>query len=196
MFASRFTALLDACVLAGALKRNVLLSLAAADFFRPRWSARILGETEAAIAGMLADKGASDSETAAQRQIVAMEAAFADARVEDYETLASLIDGLPDADDVHVVAAAAKAEASVIVTDNLRDFPAGVLAPFDLEARSADAFIADTLDLDMGRGLAALRDMRLRLKRPSHDAGSLLLKFEAHGLVESADLLRPWIEHL
>ena len=34
-----FTALLDACVLAGVLKRNLLLSLAEAELFRPRWSA-------------------------------------------------------------------------------------------------------------------------------------------------------------
>lgn len=49
MFANRFTALIDACVLAGALKRNLILSLAAAEFFRIRWSTRILDETETAI---------------------------------------------------------------------------------------------------------------------------------------------------
>ena len=196
MFASRFTALLDACVVAGALKRNVLLSLAAADFFRPRWSARILSETEAAIARMLADKGASDAQAVARRQIAAMEAAFADARVEDYERLIPRFEGLPDANDAHVIAAAVSAQASVIVTDNLRDFPAQTIRSHGIEAKSADTFIANTLDLDMGRGVAALRAMRLRLKRPFHDADDLLLKFEAHGLVESADLLRPWIDQL
>lgn len=38
MFANRFTALIDACALAGALKRNLLLTLAEAEFFRLRWS--------------------------------------------------------------------------------------------------------------------------------------------------------------
>lgn len=196
MFASRFTALLDACVVAGALKRNVLLSLAAADFFRPCWSARILSETENAIARMLADKGVSDAQSVARRQIAAMEAAFADARVEDFERLFPRLEGLPDVNDAHVIAAAVKAQASVIVTDNLRDYPTRIMKAHGVEAKSADAFIADTLDLDMGRGVAALRVMRLRLKRPFHDADDLLLKFEAHGLVESADLLRPWLEQL
>ncbi len=51
-YADRFTALIDACVLAGALRRNILLSLAEAGLFRPRWSARILDET--GIAKLLA----------------------------------------------------------------------------------------------------------------------------------------------
>lgn len=50
MFANRFTAFIDACSLAGALKRNLLLTLAEAEFFRLRWSIKVLDETEAAIA--------------------------------------------------------------------------------------------------------------------------------------------------
>jgi hypothetical protein len=48
VFANRFTALVDACVLAGALKRNLVLTRAEADLFHIRWSDRILDETEAA----------------------------------------------------------------------------------------------------------------------------------------------------
>ncbi|MEM9524145.1 MAG: hypothetical protein AAF982_09160 [Pseudomonadota bacterium] len=47
--ADRFTALIDACALGGALRRNMLLSLAEAGLFRPRWSARILDEIQKAI---------------------------------------------------------------------------------------------------------------------------------------------------
>lgn len=47
--ADRFTALLDACVLGGALRRNMLLSLAEAGLFRPRWSSRILDECHLAL---------------------------------------------------------------------------------------------------------------------------------------------------
>lgn len=48
-------ALLDANVLHGAHIRNLLLSLAAAGFFRPRWSVRILEETENAISRFTGD---------------------------------------------------------------------------------------------------------------------------------------------
>ncbi len=44
-YADRFTALIDACVLGGALRRNMLLSLADVGLFRPRWSSHILDET-------------------------------------------------------------------------------------------------------------------------------------------------------
>ncbi len=71
---------------------------------------------------------------------------------------------LPDQKDVHVLAAALKAQASTIVTENLRDFPAKVLGPLNIEARSGDAFIADTIALDPGRAGAAIRVMRERMK--------------------------------
>lgn len=47
--ADRFTVVLDSNVLVGALTRNVLLSLAEAGFFRPRWTTDILDEFERAF---------------------------------------------------------------------------------------------------------------------------------------------------
>jgi hypothetical protein len=52
-FANRYTAFIDACVLAGALRRDILLSLAEAEFFRVRWSRPFMDETRGAIASML-----------------------------------------------------------------------------------------------------------------------------------------------
>lgn len=57
MFANRYTAFIDACTLASALKRNLLLTLAEAEFFRVRWSVRVMDETQRAIATILIDKG-------------------------------------------------------------------------------------------------------------------------------------------
>ncbi len=116
MLADRFTAFLDACVLGSGLRRNILLSLAEAGLFRPRWSSRVLDETEKAIAvitGGSADTG---------RQRRAMEAAFPEALVSGFEHLEEGLQ-LPDMNDRHVVAAAIATAAAVIVTDNLKDFP-------------------------------------------------------------------------
>ena len=77
--ADRFTALLDACVLGGALRRNMLLSLAEAGLFRPRWSSRILDETQKAITQI------TKGETDGSRQRAAIEAAFPEALVTGYE---------------------------------------------------------------------------------------------------------------
>lgn len=193
MFANRFTVLVDACSLVPALNRNLLLSLAEAEFFRVRWSVAILDEAERAIAKVIADKGIADAEDRAKRARGHMEGAFGDAAVTGYEGLTNDLEGLPDPGDAHVIAAAVKTRASVIITDNIKHFPQRLLTPLDLEAKTPDAFIADTIDLDTGRAVAAVRQMRERLRRPEKSAETLLLDMDAAGLTETVDVLR---EHL
>lgn len=196
MFANRFTAFVDACTLAGALKRNMLLTLAEAEFFRIRWSEPVLTETQRAIEKMLASKGVADAVDRAARARRSMENAFEDALVSDFDKFLRVCDDLPDPNDAHVVAAALKTQAATIVTDNLKHFPAACLSPLNVEARSADAFIADTISLDPGRAVAALRRMRLRFKKPAKTAEILLLDMEAVGLIETVDILRSHAQSL
>lgn len=198
MFANRYTAFIDACVLVSTLRRNLLLTLAEAEFFRIRWSAEVLGETQRAIEGLLRAKGnvpdqASDK---AAKAVAAMQNAFEEAEVCGYEHLTCACEGIPDKKDVHVLAAALKTQAATIVTENLKDFPAAVLEPLNIEARSADDFIADTIALDTGRAIAAIRVMRERFSRPERTAEDLLLDMEAAGLVATVDLLRPHVGSL
>ena len=193
MFANRYTVFVDACALAGALKRNLLLTLAEAEFFRLRWSAPVLDEVQRAIEGILAGKGAEDAMERASRGRAAMEKAFADAMVDEFDTFLPLCDGLPDPGDAHVLAAAMKTRAATIVTDNLRDFPEAILAKAGIEPRATDAFIADTIELDTGRAVAAIRRMRERFQRPEKTPDLLLLDMEAAGLVETVDVLRPHV---
>lgn len=198
MFANRYTAFIDACTLASALRRNLLLTLAEAEFFRVRWSVAVLDETERAIRRILEAKGyePADAQDRATRARSAMEAAFEEAVVDEYDDLICACSGLPDPKDVHVLAAALKTQAATIVTENLKDFPDAVLAPLNIEARSADAFIADTIELDTGRAVAAIRTMRLRFQRPEKTAELLLLDMEAAGLTETVDVLRPHVASL
>ncbi len=196
MFANRFTAFIDACSLASVLKRNLLLTLAEADFFRLRWSARVLDETQAAIEDMVHRQGVAEAAEHAKRARANMESAFEDAMVTDFDHLLPIAEKLPDPDDAHVLAAAVKTQASMIVTENLKDFPADVLATVNIEAKSADAFIADTIALDEGRAVAAIRKMRERFKKPTMTAGDLLLLMEAAGLIETVDLLKPHVDSL
>lgn len=193
MFASRFTALLDACVLAPALTRNLLLSLAEADFYRARWSHRILDETQGAVERILTDRNVGDAAARALRARSAMERAFDEACVEGYEDLEATVPELPDEGDAHVIAAALQAGAAVIVTNNLRDFPGQALARLNLEVRDADTFLADTIDLDAARAIPAVRKMRLRLQRPEKTPEVLLLDMERFGLLQTVDVLRPHV---
>jgi hypothetical protein len=121
---------------------------------------------------------------------MAMEKAFEDALVVDYDNLIS-INGLPDSGDFHVIAAAVKTQAAVIVTDNIKHFPHHILARFDLFARTADEFIADTIDLDLPRALDTIETMRHRFRNPALTREALLLRMEAVGLTATASLVRP-----
>ncbi|MFC0808544.1 hypothetical protein ACFHWW_24300 [Ensifer sp. P24N7] len=120
-----------------------------------------------------------------------METAFEEAMVVDFDQFLSACDGLPDENDAHVVAAALKTQAAVIVTENLRDFSEGLLRRLNLETKSADIFIADTIALDTGRAVAAIRRMRERFRKPEKTADILLLDMEANGLTETVDILKP-----
>lgn len=198
MFANRFTALIDACSLASAPKRDLLLSLAEAEFFRPRWSAFILDETQQAIEKILVAKGFAQEDVAvkAARAREAMERAFPEANVLDFGSFLRACQALPDEDDKHVLAAALATRADVIVTENVRHFPAGVLEPLGLYVKTADEFIADTIELDQGRAVSAIRRMRERYRKPEIDAAKLLLAMEAHGLIMTVDALRPYEDSL
>ena len=190
MFANRYTALIDACVLAGALKRNLLLTLAEAEFFRLRWSERILRETEDAIVDILSKKGVEDAVERGARAIASMSDSFEDAMVSDYERFLCACDGLPDQEDAHIVAAALKTEAATIVTDNIKHFPLALLTPLNLEVRTADEFIADTIALDQGKAVFVIRTMRERFKNPAVTGSGLLLLMEKSGLHSVVNVLR------
>lgn len=160
----------------------MLLSLAEAGLFRPRWSNRILDETQKAISEIT--KGATDG----ARQRAAIELAFPEALVTGYEVFEDKLD-LPDPNDNHVLAAAISTSASVTVTDNLADFPAGALAPHGIDAISADDFIADTIELDPSEANLALRRVRERFNNPALDVAALIHKAEAQGLLQVATVM-------
>ena len=70
-------------------------------------------------------------------------------------------------------------------------FPAVILGQLNIEARSADDFIADTIALEEGRAIAAIRKMRERLKRPEMSPEDFLRALEANGLLETASVITP-----
>jgi len=194
MFANRYTVVLDACVLAPPANRDLILCLAEAKFFRPQWSERILSEAENAIAEIIVKRQPENADAAnkARRVIERMTQAFPEALIDGGYKVYEPSLRLPDADDRHVLAAAIHCRASTIVTDNLKDFPAGELAKHSIEAKSADDFIADEIGLDIIKAVGVVRNMRIRLKRPAISASDLLLKMEARGLSETTRLLRPF----
>lgn len=125
---SPFTAIYDANVLYPAPLRDFLMNLALTGIYRARWSAGIHDEWKR---NLLLNRPDLTPEHV-DRTSSLMDAAVPDALVTDYDSLVEGLD-LPDEDDRHVLAAAIKCNASVIVTFNLKDFPKAVLGVFDIE---------------------------------------------------------------
>lgn len=186
----RLTAVLDANVLYPFRKRDVLLRFAHAGLFRVRWTKRILAEwTDALLAAK------PDLADSVHAQRTAMARAFPNALIEGHEPLeGSLV--LPDPDDRHVLAAAILSRAEVIVTDNLRDFPAAALAPFDVESVTADAFLARIHDLNPHEALAAMRALRRGYRNPPYTPDELLQDLAAKGLPDLAARLQRLMSDL
>lgn len=161
-----FRAVLDTCVLWPSLQRDVLLSFAVARLYRPLWSEQILEELRFGEQLKLQDRGVPSAEARARtsRLVLAMREMFSDALV-SADSDVSNVYGLPDPNDEHVVAAAESGGAGVIVTNNLRDFPASLM-PLDIEVKHPIDFFADTVDFGPEIAVQAIERMLARYRRP------------------------------
>lgn len=186
-----FTAIYDACVLYPAPLRDLLMHLAMTGLFRARWTDQIHDEW---IRNVLADRPDLKPEQL-QRTRQLMDAHALDSLVTGYEKLIGGL-SLPDPDDRHVLAAAIRARADVIVTFNLKDFPASHLDEFGIEAQHPDEFIMHQIDLDAGLVCAAVKRQRQNLKNPPRTAEELLATLAAQGLPQTVLRLRTFAELL
>lgn len=145
--------LIDACVLYPTVLREIVLEAAARGLFSPLWSPRVLEEWRRA-----AEKRGETG--IAELEIEAVKALFPDAMVyASSDTEARL--SLPDADDVHVLAAAIDGEADEILTLNLKDFPARTLARDGIHLRAPDTFLLELFHND-ARALREVLDTVMR----------------------------------
>lgn len=188
---SRYTAIYDACVLYPAPLRDLLLELAVTDLFKASWSNRIHDEWMRNLLKNRPDLTLQQLE----RTRDLMNAHVRDGIVERFEGLEETIQ-LPDPDDRHVVAAAIKGRADVIVTFNLSDFPASALETWGIEAQHPDEFLANLIDLAPDPVAAAARTCRMRLKRPPKTIDEYLDILARQGLPESTTMLRRMREKL
>jgi predicted nucleic acid-binding protein len=182
-------AVLDANVLYSAPVRDLLLQLAFSGVFQARWSAEIENEW---TRNLLADR--PELATRIPLTQARMRNAILDALVTDYE---SLIPGLtlPDPDDRHVLAAAITAAADVIVTFNLKDFPATALSPHGIEAQHPDEFLRSFITAMPSRVLDCVRTCLIRLGDPPISAVSYLGTMRRVGLPETAAFLDQNLTH-
>jgi hypothetical protein len=124
-------AVLDACVLFPFTLRDTLLRAAADGLYELRWSSTILDEMERSLVA----SGTMARGKAARLRAV-MERSFPESSVAGFEPLLRRMANHPG--DRHVVAAAAKCKAGLVVTSNLRHFER---LPRGISAVSPDEFL-------------------------------------------------------
>jgi PIN domain len=179
-------AILDANVLYSASLRHLLIWLAVVEAFDARWTEAIQDEWTRAL---LRDRPALDARRIVRtRQL--MDAHIPDALVVGHEALIAGLT-LPDPNDRHVLAAAIHCAATIIVTKNLEDFPAGVLAVHGIVAMHPDAFVRSLFDSNPDAVIDGARSHRGELVNPSRTPVEYIAGLEAQGLPATAAALRP-----
>jgi len=121
-----------------------------------------------------------------------MNAAFRSANVSNYGQFIQSVT-LPDENDRHVVAAAIKGKADVIVTFNLKDFPSNELSPLNIEVVHPDKFILNVIDLDESAAGVCFEKMVNRLKNPPLTATDVLSALEKTGIERGSARLRKLV---
>jgi predicted nucleic acid-binding protein len=170
-----FPAFLDTCAIYGSYVADTLLRIAEAGAFRPLWSAEVLSELERALM-----KNAGLTEQRARHRTTTMRKAFPEAEIFGSD---SLVDAMTcDTKDRHVLAAAVIANAEVLVTFNLKDFPPESTDPYDIQVIHPDEFLLDQLDLYPGLVVRSLHEQVDAYRNPAMTVEDLLAHLTAAGL--------------
>ena len=191
MNVSSFTAVYDACVLYPAPLRDLLMHLAMTDLFQAKWSDMIHDEWTGNLLKNRPDLTAQ--QLAHTRNMMNSHVPYA--LVTDFEELIPSLT-LPDPNDRHVLAAAIRGQADIIVTKNLKDFPAPVLAQYGIEAQHPDEFVVHLLALAPEAVCEAVQRHRLSLKRPPKTVSEFLTTLELQEMPRTVEVLRQLSDRL
>lgn len=194
-------ALLDACTLFGFHSRDLLLSLSKmsesdADqssqiLYRPKLSHRINEEWTRSLLKVQPDLDPKKIARIVEQIVMNIP----DCLVEGYEPLEATLT-LPDPDDRHVLAAAIRGNADVIVTANLSDFPDEALSNYGVVAVHPDDFVLGLIESNPMLACELIRAMRLRWTKPAHSAFELIERLRRSEFPKSATLLSALVEQI
>ncbi|HEX4142177.1 MAG TPA: PIN domain-containing protein [Pirellulales bacterium] len=186
---SHFTVIYDACVLYPAPLRSLLMYLALTDMFRARWTSEIHDEWMRNVRQDYPDITQAQVENI--RDL--MNSHVRNCLVTGYEFLIPTLT-LPDPSDRHVLAAAIRVGADVIVTANLADFPASQLSKYGIEAQHPDEFVMHLLDLAPQTVCTAAKHQRASLKKPPLNVEEYLASLQRQGLAQTVSALRQFAQ--
>jgi predicted nucleic acid-binding protein len=176
-----FTVLYDANVLYPFYLRDLLIQLA---LDRAKWTDKINEEWSS----HLILKNPHISQQTINNTIEKMNKAVPDSLVRNFESLINSIN-LPDLNDRHVLAAAIKGKAQVIVTYNKKDFPSDELNKYDIEAQLPDEFLSNLINLSPNKVFNSVQKVRNRLNNPPHTIENLIEVYRKQKLITLCNFL-------
>jgi predicted nucleic acid-binding protein len=179
-----FIVVYDANVLVGNTQRDLLVRIAQTPLVQAKWTERILEVTLGAVRKSRPDIPPERLERLRELMI----AAVPDCLVRDYEPLIEDLH-LRDPEDRHVLAAAIKAGAQVIVTAD-KDFTASDLEPWNIEAKHPDDFVLDQIDINDRIVWGCVQQIAISRRQHPETVEDVLSQLERSGLMQSAAELR------
>jgi predicted nucleic acid-binding protein len=182
-----FTVLYDANVLYPNALRDLLIRLAQGPgaFVHARWSDSILDEV---FRSLRRNRPNLDPALLVRTRAL-MNRSIREVLVTGYQPLIDVLD-LPDPDDRHVLAAAIKASAQIIVTNNVRDFPTETLTPWNIEAKDADTFVLDQICFAKSKVYSRVQQIADSRRNPPCTIEDVLRELERCGLLQATAALR------
>jgi len=112
-----------------------------------------------------------------------------DALTTGYEKLIIGLE-MPDPDDRHVLAAAIRSNSQVIVTENIKDFPADVLETYNIEVQTPDLFVLNLVYLSPATVSGTIESQARALRDPPMTVDELLDRLAQSGFPRSIAALR------
>lgn len=184
---TRYTAVLDACVLYPVTIANILMELAWQGIYAAKWTKEIDREW---VDALMRDRPDLSDEKIRYR-LDNMHRAIPDWEIpiSKYKKLIPIIH-LPDKNDRHVLAAAIAGHADCIVTKNTKDFPMSAVEEYGIEILHPDDFVLLQITLDSIQSLTVIKHLRARTKNPKLSANEFIESLETVELVRTADYLR------
>jgi Cu2+-containing amine oxidase len=161
--------------------------MAETGVFRVLWNPEILDE----MARNVIENNPRLDPDVVNRMVDDMNRAFPDALVTGYETLASTMTNDPK--DRHVLAAAVMGRADVVVTNNLRHFPASARDPYGIDAQDADTFLTNQFELAREEAVEMLRRWSEDLHNPPLTPNQILNILE-RSTPDFRAAVRDWME--
>jgi PIN domain len=184
-------AVFDACILYPFHLRNILVQAGVDRLVEARWTDEIHDEW---IRNLTARTPAVPIERLQNTRRL-MNDALPTAMVSGYENHVLEVN-LPDPNDRHVVAAGITAGASIILTWNLRHFPAKELKRFGLRRETPDALLSSLYDKVPDLTISCLANARRNLTKTRVSSADFINILNSQNLIELAKRVKKHLTEL